>query len=100
MLDVINQGTVTISINGKPILSLDRDSKSLGLEASGLEEGKLKISNLFKTKNSKGRIFLESSSLMKKSQKRVGNFLYMKKVKRFSPLAVLPDLVHIFILTH
>jgi hypothetical protein len=34
MLNMINKGKVTISIDGKPVMSLDRNSKSLELEIS------------------------------------------------------------------
>lgn len=68
--DTINQGKVTISIDGKPVISLDTDAKSLELEMSCLEKMNLKISNLFVTKTSRGRIFLQSSRLVKKICKK------------------------------
>lgn len=79
MIDAINQGAVTISMNGKPILSLDRDTKSLELEIVGLEEANLKLSDLFETKATKGRILLKSSSFVRRLAKNGWKFsLYDK----------------------
>jgi hypothetical protein len=79
MLDVINQGKVTISIDGKPVMALDINGKSLGFDISGLEKTHLKISSLFQAKTTKGRMFLESSQLMRKLVKNGWKFsLYDK----------------------
>lgn len=69
MLNMINKGKITISIDGKPVMSLDRNSKSLELEISGVEKTNLRLSNLFEAKTIKGRIFLETSQLVKKFTK-------------------------------
>ena len=66
VLDAISQGKVTVSIDGKPAISLDGNAKSLGLDMAGLEEADLRISSLFEAKTSKGKIFLRSSSVMRK----------------------------------
>ncbi len=79
MLDAINQGAVTISMNGKPILSLDRDAKLLELEIVGIEEANLKLSDLFETKMTRGRILLKSSSFVRRLAKNGWKFsLYNK----------------------
>lgn len=79
MLDAINQGRVTVSIDGKPVISLDGSTKSLGLDMAGLEGADLKISSLFQAKKSKGRVFLESSKIMRKIAKNGWKFsLYDK----------------------
>ncbi|MGI0047257.1 MAG: hypothetical protein ACREBB_08725 [Nitrosotalea sp.] len=82
ILDAINQGKVTISIDGKPVMSLDRNAKSLELEISGLEKTNLKISNLFKTKTVKGKMLLESSYLVKKFTKNGWRFSLYDKGER------------------
>ncbi|MGI0102047.1 MAG: hypothetical protein ACREA7_05560 [Nitrosotalea sp.] len=69
MLNMVNKGKVTISIDGMPVMSLDRNSKSLELEIAGFEKTNLKLSNLFEAKTIKGRMFLESSQLVKKFTK-------------------------------
>ncbi|MFZ1075954.1 MAG: hypothetical protein WAN47_00825 [Nitrosotalea sp.] len=69
ILNMVNKGKITISIDGKPIMSLDRNSKSLDLEISGVEKTNLKLSNLFEAKTIKGRMFLEASQLVKKFTK-------------------------------
>lgn len=74
MLDAINQGKVTVSIDGKPAISLDGNTKSLGLDMAGLEEVDLRISGLFQAKTSKGKILLKSSSAMRKLAKNGWKF--------------------------
>ncbi|MGB6464363.1 MAG: hypothetical protein WBF38_09100 [Nitrosotalea sp.] len=69
MLNMINKGKVAISIDGKPVMSLDRNSKSLELEISGFEKTNLKLSSLFEPRTIKGGIFLEASQLVKKFTK-------------------------------
>lgn len=69
MLNMVSKGKITISTDGKPIMSLDRNSKSLELEISGVEKTNLRLSNLFEAKTIKGRIFLETSQLVKKLAK-------------------------------
>jgi hypothetical protein len=69
MLNMINKGKVTINIDGEPVMSLDRNSKSLELEITGFEKTNLKLSNLFEVKTIKGRVFLEASQLVKKCAK-------------------------------
>ena len=69
MLNMVNKGKITISIDGKPIMSLDRNSKSLELEISGVEKTNLRLSNLFEAKTIKGKIFLETSQIVKKLAK-------------------------------
>ena len=79
VLDSINQGKVTISVDGKPVMSLDRNAKSLELDMSGLERINMKISSLFVPKASKGKKFLESSHLVRKFTKNGWRFsLYDK----------------------
>lgn len=79
VLDVISQGKVTISVDGKPVLSVDSNSKSLELEISGLERASLKLSSLFEARTVKGKILLESSHLLKKFTKKGWSFsLYDK----------------------
>lgn len=82
LLDAINQGKITISIDGKPIVSLDTSAKSLELEMSGLEKIDLKISNLFVTRTSRGKMFLHSSRLVKKFAKNGWNFSLYDKGER------------------
>jgi hypothetical protein len=74
MLDMINEGKVTISINGKPVVSLDSDSKSFEVEISGLKQNDLKLSNLFEAKKKKGRMFLETSHAVRKLAKNGWSF--------------------------
>ncbi len=79
MFDAINQGTVTLSINGKPILSLDGDTKSFELEMVGLEEANLKLSDLFETKTTRGKILLKSAGFVRRLAKNGWKFsLYDK----------------------
>jgi hypothetical protein len=73
-LNIIREGKVTMSINGRPLVSLDSDSKSIGVEISGLKENGLKLSNLFETKMNKGRVFLETSHLLRKLAKNGWSF--------------------------
>jgi hypothetical protein len=46
MLGMISDGKITMNIDGKPVMSLDRNSKSLEIELSGFEKTNLKLSNL------------------------------------------------------
>ncbi len=71
---MINKGKVTISINGTPIVSLDSGSKSFEVEISGLKQNDLKLSNLFEAKKKKGRMFLETSHLIRKLTKKGWSF--------------------------
>ncbi len=66
MLDAISQGAVTISMNGKPILVVDADTKSLDLEMVGLVEANLKLFNLFETKMTRGKILFKSTRFVRK----------------------------------
>lgn len=74
MLNIINEGKVTLSINGKPILLLDSDSKSFEIEISGLQQNDLKLSNLLEAKKSKRKVFLETSHLARKLIKNGWSF--------------------------
>jgi len=74
MLDMINEGKVTISINGKPLVSLDSDSKSFEVEISGLKQNDFKLSNLFEVKKKKGEMFLETSDAVRKLTKKGWSF--------------------------
>lgn len=78
-LDMITKGKVTISVDGNPIMSVDSNTKSLDLEASGLEKASLRISSLFEKKTVKGMVLLEASHLAKKFAKKGWSFsLYDK----------------------
>lgn len=79
MLDAITKGRVIVSVDGKPVISVDSDSKSLELEVSGLEKASLKISSLFDKKTVSGRTLLEASHIVKKFTKKGWSFsLYDK----------------------
>lgn len=82
MLDMISDGKITISIDGKPVMSLDRNSKSLEIELSGFEKTNLKLSNLFEAKTIKGKRFLEASHLVKKFTKNGWMFSLYDKGER------------------
>ena len=74
MLDMIYQGKVIVSVDGKPALSLDRNNKYLEIDTSGLEKINLKISNLFEAGTRGGRRFLRSSQLVRKYTKKGWKF--------------------------
>ncbi|GEM_PF-2090388 len=74
LLDAINQGKVTISVDGKPVIAVDTTTKSLELEMAGLEKMNLKISSLFAAKTNKGKMLLQSSHLVKKFVKKGWSF--------------------------
>ncbi len=79
MLDSIDRGRVTVSVDGKPVLSLDSDAKFVEFEMAGLEKINLKISNLFVAKAGRGRKILESSHIVRKFTKNGWRFsLYDK----------------------
>ena len=79
LLDAISKGKVTISVDGKPLMSLDKDSKSLDLEISGLERAGLKISDLFKARHGGKKSYLTSPAIIRKFVKNGWKFsLYDK----------------------
>ncbi len=82
VLGAIRQGKVTISMDGNPVISVDSSSKSLELEISGLEKTKFKLSSLFEAKTVKGKIFLESSYLVKRLTKKGWSFSLYDKGER------------------
>ena len=82
ILDSITQGKVTISVDGKPIMSVDSNSKSLELEVSGLESASLKISSLFEKKMVRGKILFEASQMAKKFAKKGWSFSVYDKGDR------------------
>jgi hypothetical protein len=78
-LNMISEGKVSICINGRPVVSLDGDSKSFEVEISGLKENDLKISNLIEARKSKKRLLLGTSALLRKMTKNGWSFsLYDK----------------------
>lgn len=74
MLDMISRGRVTISVDGKPAILVDGNSKSFELEMAGLEKSSFKLSNLFEKKMIKGKILLETSQIVKKFAKKGWSF--------------------------
>lgn len=48
LLQMFDAGRLTVSVNGLPTLSVDADSKSLGLEARGVKESGLKLSTMIR----------------------------------------------------
>jgi hypothetical protein len=48
LLGRIPSGKATVSVGGHPVLSIDADSKTLEVEANGVADAGLRISDLFK----------------------------------------------------
>ena len=69
MLDAIYRGKITISVDGKPLIVLDRDSKSVDVEMSGLERMDIKISDLFIARKERRKVLLESSETVRELAK-------------------------------
>ncbi len=88
MLSMISDGRVTISIDGNPVMSLDRNSKSLEIELSGFEKTNLKLSNLFEAKIIKGKRFLLASHLVRKFTKNGWMFSLYDKGERLLTTSV------------
>ncbi|HJU14617.1 MAG TPA: hypothetical protein VJ792_09205 [Candidatus Nitrosotalea sp.] len=79
LLDAISHGKVTISVDGKPLMALDTDSKSLDVEMAGLERLGLRISDLFLAGYRGKRVYLKSSGIVRKFVKNGWRFsLYDK----------------------
>jgi len=53
VINAINRGRITISINGSPVILLDGDSKRLDLEVSGIVKANMRLSRLFRGANRK-----------------------------------------------
>lgn len=45
-LQMLDAGSFTVSVNGLPLLSVDAELRSLGLEAKGVKESGLKLSTI------------------------------------------------------
>lgn len=56
MLSNVEKGNITMIVNGKPLLSVDAASKSLGVEMSGITETGLKVGDLLGFEMKKGAI--------------------------------------------
>ncbi len=82
MLDAINHGKITISVDGKPLMALDRDAKSLEIELSGLERINMRISGLFVAKKERGRVLVGSSDTVKRFVKNGWRFSLYDKGER------------------
>ena len=94
MLDAVRKGRVTVSVDGTPLVLLDRDSKSLEVDASGLEKMDMKISDLFVADNTaSGRARLKASLLVKKFAKNGWSFSLYDRVRGWSWQPGSPGLV-------
>ncbi len=60
LLDVVKGGSVTLTVNGRPMISLDKNSKSFDIEVLGLKESSLKISGLLKAQKRGQKIIISS----------------------------------------
>jgi hypothetical protein len=65
VLKAVFSGRINLSVNGKPLLSIDGTSKSVGLEAAGLKENDVKVSRLLGIRHGMGKLFAEASQLEK-----------------------------------
>lgn len=82
MLEAIDKGKITISVDGKPLMALDRNSKSLEIEMSGLERMDMKISDLLVAERHRGRVLLKSSEMLIKYAKNGWRFSLYDKGER------------------
>lgn len=82
MLDSISQGRITINIDGKPVMCLDKDSKSFELEMTGLEKINMRFPGLFVPKANRGKMLLESSQQIAKFVKSGWTFSIYDKGER------------------
>lgn len=53
-LELVPSGKATVSVGGRPLLSVDADARAMNLEADGMSEAGLRLSDLIKLKEGHG----------------------------------------------
>lgn len=82
VLNSIRRGRITVNIDGKPVMCLDKSSNSFELEMTGLEKMSLKLSDLFVAKTNKGKMLLQSSKQIINLAKKGWKFSIYDKGER------------------
>ncbi|MDE1861645.1 MAG: hypothetical protein KGI33_01905 [Thaumarchaeota archaeon] len=70
VINAINRGRITISINGSPVILLDGDSKRLDLEVSGIVKANMRLSDFFEARMKRRSMLLKSTSLARRLIKK------------------------------
>lgn len=45
LLKIFSAGSISVGVNGRPLLTVDAESRSIGIEVEGIEESGVKLSN-------------------------------------------------------
>jgi hypothetical protein len=70
-LELVPSGKATVSLGGRPLLSVDADAKALDLEADGMGEAGLRLSDLIKLQEGHGGV-VEGSIHVARALSRLG----------------------------
>jgi hypothetical protein len=70
-LELVPSGKATVSVGGRPLLSVDADMKALDLEADRMGEAGLRLSDLIKLEQGRGGV-VEGSIHVAKALSRLG----------------------------